>query len=103
VQIRGTAALDEGGEAGFYVSSCTAQAWCGGNTSVSCPSAGSCTTGGTFSGSSGVEGVFTADESTQNWSDAQQLPDSEGLNQGNANIYTVTFSQRLSRDHLVLE
>jgi hypothetical protein len=49
---------------------------------VSCPSAGNCTVGGSYSDSSGNLQAFVADEVNGTWSDAIEIPGTAALNTG---------------------
>jgi hypothetical protein len=67
-QVPGTAALSKGGSAGL--------------NSVSCASAGNCSAGGSYAGSSGVAQAFVVDEKSGTWGDAQEVPGIAALNKG---------------------
>jgi hypothetical protein len=72
-EVPGAAALNVGGTAGI--------------SSVSCPSAGNCTTDGYYTDSSGVNlQPFVADEVNGTWGDASEVPGIAGLNFGRAGM-----------------
>jgi hypothetical protein len=66
-EVPGTAALDQGGYATI--------------SSISCPSAGNCTTGGRYQASDGHVQPFVATQTNGTWDSAQQVPGITTLNQ----------------------
>ena len=76
-QIPGTAALNQGGSAGFG--------------SVSCAWAGRCDAGGQYTDSACHTQVFVVSQIRQTWGTAREVPGTPALNQGgNAKINTVS-------------
>src|SRR5690348_2853711 len=76
IEVPGTAALNQGGNAGIF--------------SVSCASAGNCSAGGSYSGSSGQE-AFVVSQVNGTWHTAIEVPGTAALNQGgNAGIFSVS-------------
>jgi len=67
-EVPGTAALNKGGDAH--------------TTSVSCPSAGNCSAGGSYFNKPGHQQVFVVTEVKGAWETAQEIPGSGTLNQG---------------------
>ncbi len=77
IEVPGTAALATGGAAGV--------------TSVSCPSAGNCTAGGSYFASSSSEQAFVVDEVDGTWGTAVEVPGTAALNtNSNADYAWVT-------------
>src|SRR6266851_3677676 len=73
----GTAALNQGGDAGI--------------TSVSCGSAGNCSAGGDYLDSSLREQVFVVSQVNGTWGTAIEVPGTAALNQGgNAQVISVS-------------
>jgi hypothetical protein len=68
IQVPGLAALDTGDESQVE--------------SVSCPSAGNCSAGGSYSTSFGVFQAFVVSEVDGSWGDAIEVPDTAALNTG---------------------
>jgi cytochrome c551/c552 len=68
IEVPGTATLNTGGNAGVI--------------SLSCPSAGDCTVGGSYTGSSGNAQAFVADEVNGTWGNAIEVPGTATLNTG---------------------
>ncbi|HSZ28388.1 MAG TPA: putative Ig domain-containing protein, partial [Pseudonocardiaceae bacterium] len=59
--------------------------------SVSCASAGNCSTGGSYTDSSGNSQVWVADEVNGTWGSAEEIPGTSTLNQtGYADLYSVS-------------
>ena len=67
-QVAGLATLNAGGNAGI--------------NSVSCPSAGNCSAGGTYEDSSGSQQAFIVDEKKGTWGTAKEVPGTATLNAG---------------------
>jgi hypothetical protein len=76
IEVPGTAALNQGG-----------YAWA---ASVSCASPGNCSAGGTYSDTSGHFQVFVVSEVNGTWGTAEQVPGTAALNQGDAEITSVS-------------
>ena len=77
IEVPGTAALNTGGNAGFG--------------SVSCPTAGNCTAGGTYTDSAGHTQVFVVSQVHGTWGTAKEVPGTPALNTGgNAKINTIS-------------
>jgi hypothetical protein len=53
-----------------------------GPSSISCPSSGNCTAGGTYLDASGNRQAFVADEANGTWGEAREIPGLEALNSG---------------------
>jgi hypothetical protein len=68
VEVPGTAALNQGGDAGIY--------------SVSCASAGNCSAGGGYTDGSGHPQAFVVSEVSGTWEQAQEVPGTAALNLG---------------------
>jgi hypothetical protein len=68
VEVPGTAALNQGGNAGIY--------------SVSCASAGNCSAGGGYTDGSGHQQAFVVSETSGTWLPAQEVPGTAALNVG---------------------
>ena len=76
-EVPGTAALNKGGTAAVY--------------SVSCGSAGNCSAGGTYTGSSGHTQAFVVSEVNGTWHAAIEVPGTAALNKGgDARIFSVS-------------
>ena len=77
IEVPGTAALNTGGNAGFG--------------SVSCPTAGNCTAGGTYTDSAGHTQIFVLSQVNGTWRTAKEVPGTPALNTGgNAKINTIS-------------
>jgi hypothetical protein len=77
IEVPGTAALNTGGNAGFG--------------SVSCPTAGNCSAGGTYTDSAGHTQVFVVSQVHGTWRTAKEVPGTAALNAGgNAKINTIS-------------
>jgi hypothetical protein len=77
IEVPGSGALDAGGDAGV--------------NSVSCASAGNCSAGGGYAGSSGHFQAFVASETNGRWGKAIEVPGSGTLNKGgDANVSSVS-------------
>jgi hypothetical protein len=77
-EVRGTAALNQGGNAAV--------------TSVSCASAGNCAAGGTYTDSSGYQQAFLVNETNGTWRMATEMPGLTPLNQFGPATNTVQVS-----------
>jgi hypothetical protein len=76
IEVPGSGALNVNGDASV--------------DSISCPSAGNCSAGGTYDGSGGNQ-AFVADEVNGTWDDAVEVPGSGGLNgDGDASVESVS-------------
>ena len=76
-EVPGTAALNQGGNAGVG--------------SVSCASAGNCSAGGAYTDSAGHGQAFVIGKTKGTWGTAQEIPGTAALNQGgNAGIASVS-------------
>jgi hypothetical protein len=76
VEVPGTAALNQGGDAGIG--------------SVSCASAGNCSASGLFTDSSGHQQALVADQVNGTWGTAIEVPGTAALNQGQASLISVS-------------
>ena len=77
IEVPGTATLNQGGDAHVY--------------SVSCATAGNCSTGGPYTDSTGHTQAFVASEVNGSWQTAIEVPGTATLNQGgNAAINWVS-------------
>jgi hypothetical protein len=77
IEVPGTAALDQGGNAE--------------TSSVSCASAGNCSAGGYYSDSSGSQQAFVVSQASGTWGTAIEVPGTAALNQGRfADISSVS-------------
>jgi hypothetical protein len=75
-EVPGTAALNQGGSAQI--------------TSVSCPSAGNCSAGGSYEDASFRAHAFVAGETNGTWGTAMEVPGTAALNQQGAEIASVS-------------
>jgi hypothetical protein len=76
-EVPGTAALNEGGDAGI--------------DSVSCASAGNCSAGGSYAGHSGGNQAFVVSQVHGTWRRAEEVPGTARLNAGaNAQVWSVS-------------
>jgi hypothetical protein len=76
-EVPGTAALNQGGNAGFG--------------SVSCAAAGTCSVGGGYTDGSGHGQAFVVSQIRGVWGTAEQVPGTAALNQGgNASVKSVS-------------
>jgi hypothetical protein len=78
IEVPGTAALNTGTAGGAIA------------FSVSCPTAGNCTLGGSYTDSSGHTQAFVADEVNGTWHNAIEVPGTAALNTGNASVQSVS-------------
>ena len=76
LEVPGTAALNQGGEAVV--------------SSVSCPSAGNCAAGGYYVDSAGRAQAFVANEVNGTWHPAIEVPGTAALNHKYAQVYSVS-------------
>ena len=77
IEVPGTAALNQGGDAQVY--------------SVSCASAGNCAAGGWYTDSSGKRQAFVAGEVNGTWHTAREMPGTAALNSGgSATVISVS-------------
>ena len=77
-EVPGTAALNQGGDAGI--------------TSVSCAAAGNCTAGGFYLDSSGHVQAFVASQVNGTWGTAIEVPGTAALNQGEGGTFITSVS-----------
>jgi hypothetical protein len=75
-EVPGTATLNAGGSAVVI--------------SLSCPSAGNCSAGGSYKDGSGNSQVFVANESGGTWGNAEEMPGMATLKAGFASIYSLS-------------
>jgi cytochrome c551/c552 len=76
-EVPGTAALNQGGMSA-------------GVASVSCPAAGTCSAGGSYTDSSGHQQAFVASQANGIWGKAREVPGTAALNKGNTGIGPVS-------------
>ncbi|HEV2451591.1 MAG TPA: hypothetical protein VGS62_06665 [Streptosporangiaceae bacterium] len=60
-------------------------------TSISCPAAGDCTAGGSYTGSAGDNQAYVVDETSGTWGNAQEVPGSAALNAGGHAALSTVF------------
>jgi len=78
IEVPGTAALNQGGDAEV--------------NSVSCGSAGNCSAGGFYTDSTVHSQAFTAGETNGTWHTAKQVPGTATLNQGGGGAHLISLS-----------
>jgi hypothetical protein len=78
-QVPGMSTLNKGSGADYY-------------SSISCRSAGNCSTGGSYHDAAGHSQAFVANEVSGTWSAAREVPGTATLNKGNGFAATVSCS-----------